>query len=83
MKIPAGNSRYFFMHKRISLAFFGLIITFGILISNLGIIAFNANNSPVSQNRSRKSLTISTSRGMIYDTNMKKIVKKVIYFFYI
>ena len=62
------------MYKRIHLAFLILIITFGILISNLGVIAFNANNSPASQNRSRKSLTISTSRGMIYDTNMKKIV---------
>lgn len=62
------------MYKRISVAFFVMILVFGILVSNLGIIVFNAENSPASYNRSKKSLTLSTSRGMIYDTNMKKIV---------
>ena len=62
------------MYKRIAIAFFMMILVFGILVSNLGIIVFNEQNSPVSYSRSEKSHTLSTSRGMIYDTNMKKIV---------
>ncbi len=62
------------MYKRITIAFLILSLVFGILISNLGFIALKTKDSPVSYNRSQKSLTLSTSRGMIYDTNMKKIV---------
>lgn len=62
------------MYKRIYLAFFGLIAVFGLLISNIGIIILNTGSSPSSQSKSSKSLIVSTSRGMIYDTNMKKIV---------
>lgn len=62
------------MYKRITVAFLVLTLVFGILISNLGFIALKTKDSPVSYNRSQKSLTLSTSRGMIYDTNMKKIV---------
>ena len=62
------------MYKRIYLSFFGLTIVFGLLISNLGIIMFNTSNSPVSQSVNAKSQILDTSRGMIYDCNMKKIV---------
>ena len=62
------------MYKRIAIAFFVMILVLGFLVSNLGVIIFKEQNSPVSYSRSEKSLTLSTSRGMIYDTNMKKIV---------
>lgn len=62
------------MHKRIALAFFSLIAIFGLLISNIGIIMLNTSISPSSQNGSTKSVVLDTSRGMIYDTNMKKII---------
>lgn len=62
------------MHKRISLAFFSLMIVFGLLISNMGIIMLKADVSPSSQETSKKSVVLDTSRGMIYDTNMKKII---------
>ncbi len=62
------------MHKRIALAFFSLIAVFGLLVSNIGIIMLNTGISPSSQSGSTKSAVLATSRGMIYDTNMKKIV---------
>ncbi len=62
------------MFKRIYLAFFGLTIIFGLLISNLGIIIFNTSNSPVAQTANTKSIVLGSSRGMIYDCNMQKIV---------
>ena len=62
------------MYKRIGIAFSLLIFVFGILISNLGIIMLKTGISPSSQGTSTKSVVLSTSRGMIYDTNMKKIV---------
>ena len=62
------------MYKRIGIAFSLLIFVFGILISNLGIIMLRTGISPSSQGTGRKSVVLSTSRGMIYDTNMKKIV---------
>ena len=62
------------MHKRISTAFFCLIIIFGILITNLGIIFSNTSVREGSLNRNTRSIEVSQSRGMIYDRNMKKIV---------
>lgn len=62
------------MHKRIGFAFFSLIAVFGLLISNIGIIMLKTDIFPSSQNGSTKSVVLSTSRGMIYDTNMKKMV---------
>lgn len=62
------------MYKRIGTAFFGLIIIFGILITNLGIIFSNAGVRESSLNRNTRSIEVSQSRGMIYDRNMKKIV---------
>jgi penicillin-binding protein 2 len=62
------------MYKRISVAFFTLIFIFGLLVSNMGIIMLKTDVSPSSQSTSKKSVVLSGSRGMIYDTNMKKIV---------
>ncbi len=62
------------MYKRISIAFFSLIFVFGFLVSNMGIIMLKTGVSPSSQSSSKKSIVISTSRGMIYDTNMSKLV---------
>lgn len=62
------------MSKRISVAFFSLIFIFGLLISNMGIIMLNSGISPSSQSASKRSAVISTTRGMIYDTNMNKMV---------
>ncbi len=62
------------MYKRIGIAFSLLIFVFGILISNMGIIMLKTGVSPSSQNTSSKSVILSTSRGMIYDTNMRKMI---------
>jgi penicillin-binding protein 2 len=62
------------MHKRISVAFFSLIFIFGLLVSNMGIIMLKTGISPSSQSTSKKSIVLSNSRGMIYDTHMKKLV---------
>lgn len=68
----------FFMHKRIGAAYFSLIIIFGILITNLGIIFSNTDVRESSLNRNTRSVEVSQSRGMIYDRNMKKIVNNTI-----
>ncbi len=62
------------MHKRICIAFFTLIMIFGILITNLGIIFSGVGIYKTSQNKNTRSIEISQSRGMIYDTKMRKIV---------
>ena len=62
------------MYKRIRIAFFTLIVIFGILVSDIGIIMLKTGLSPSSQSNSSKSVVVSTSRGMIYDRNMKKLV---------
>ncbi len=62
------------MYKRISIAFFALIIVFGILITNLGIIFSGVGIYKTSQSVNKRSVELASSRGMIYDSNMKKIV---------
>ncbi len=62
------------MYKRIGIAFFLFTVILGMLISNIGIIMFKTGVSPSSQGGSKKSIVLSTSRGMIYDANMKKLV---------
>ena len=62
------------MHKRISIAFFSLIFIFGLLVSNMGIIMLKTGVSPSSYSTSKKSIILSDSRGMIYDTNKRKLV---------
>lgn len=49
-------------------------MVFGLLIINLGIIFSGIGIFPSSQSKNTRSVDISQSRGMIYDTNMKKIV---------
>lgn len=66
------------MYKRISSAYFTLIIIFGILITNLGIIFSSIGVRESSLNRNTRSVEVSQSRGMIYDRNMKKIVNNSI-----
>ena len=67
------------MYKRISIAFFTLIIIFGILITNLGIIFSGVGIYKTSQGKNTRSIEIAESRGMIYDRNMKKIVNNTTY----
>ena len=62
------------MFKRVSLAFFGLSVVFGLLIVNLGIIIADIGSSPVTKAQSTKTYLLSSSRGMIYDRNMENIV---------
>lgn len=66
------------MYKRIGTAFFGIIVIFGILITNLGIISSQAGVRKSSANRNTRSIELSQSRGMIYDRNMKRLVNNSI-----
>lgn len=62
------------MHKRVAISFFGLMVIFGLLIINLGIIGLNPDTSKVSKESNEKSVVLGTSRGMIYDCNLKRLV---------
>ncbi|MBR5201843.1 MAG: penicillin-binding protein 2 [Clostridia bacterium] len=62
------------MYKRVSISFFGLMLIFGFLIVNLGVIGLNLNTSTSSQKTNEKSFVISTSRGMIYDCKGRRLV---------
>ena len=67
------------MHKRVAVSFFGLMVIFGILIVNLGVIGLNIGSNSASQSSNTKSVVLGTSRGMIYDCNMKKLVNSTSY----
>ena len=62
------------MHKRVAITFFGLMVVFGLLIANLGIIGLNLGTSTASQKSNEKSVVLGTSRGMIYDSNGTRLV---------
>lgn len=62
----------FFMQKRTATAFFSLMVVFGMLIVNLSYIVMQ--NTEVSDTVGTKSETVSTSRGGIYDRNLKPLV---------
>lgn len=62
------------MHKRVAVSFFSLMVVFGILILNIFFTGINLDISKTAQSVNKKSVTLDTSRGMIYDTNMKKLV---------
>lgn len=62
------------MHKRVAISFFGLMVVFGLLIVNLGFIGLDIGTSTTSQGTNSKSVILGTSRGMIYDCNMKRLV---------
>ena len=67
------------MHKRVALSFFSLIIIFGILILNIFFIGLDIEITKTAQSVNKRSVELATSRGMIYDCNMKKIVNSNIY----
>lgn len=62
------------MHKRVAVAFFGIMAVFGLLVVNLALIVIDTEISPSSQSTNTRSTLLSTSRGMIYDCNMKRLV---------
>lgn len=62
------------MHNRVAISFFSLMIVFGILILNIFFIGIDLDISETAQTVNKKSVTLDTSRGMIYDANMRKLV---------
>lgn len=62
------------MHKRVALAFFTMMAVFGLLVVNMALIVIDTEVSPSSQSTNTRSVVLSTSRGMIYDCNMKRLV---------
>lgn len=62
------------MHKRVALAFFTMMAVFGLLVVNMALIVIDTEISPSSQSTNTRSTVLSTSRGMIYDCNMKRLV---------
>lgn len=62
------------MHKRVAISFFGLMVVFGILIINIGIIGLGMDTKSASRGTSTKTLTLGTSRGMIYDCKGQRLV---------
>lgn len=68
-KIDTGD---FFMHKRVAILFFSLMVIFGMLTVNLSYVLLQ--NISASDTAGRKSETVSISRGGIYDRNLKPLV---------
>lgn len=62
------------MHKRVALTFFTMMAVFGLLVVNMALIVIDSEISPSSQSTNTRSTVLSTSRGMIYDCNMKRLV---------
>lgn len=62
------------MHKRVAISFFGLMLIFGILVINIGIIGLNIGSTATTKSTSSKSVALGNSRGMIYDTKMRRLV---------
>lgn len=62
------------MHKRVAISFFALMIIFGLLIVNLGVIGLNIGSKTTSQNSNTKNVVLGTSRGMIYDCKGERLV---------
>ena len=62
------------MHKRVVLSYLGLMLVFGLLIANIGIIGLNIGSTATSESTSNKTITLGTSRGMIYDSEMRRLV---------
>ena len=62
------------MHKRVAISFFGLMVVFGLLIINLGIIGLNLDTATASQKTNEKSIVLGTTRGMIYDCKGQRLV---------
>lgn len=62
------------MYKRVASSYFLLMLIFGFLMINLFLICINISTQPSSLSTNSRSTVLATSRGMIYDCNMKKIV---------
>lgn len=62
------------MHKRVIISFFILMLVFGALILNIFFIGLDTEITETAETANKRSLELSTSRGMIYDCNMKKLV---------
>lgn len=62
------------MHKRVALTFFTMMAVFGLLVVNMALIVIDGEISTSSQSTNTRSAVLSTSRGMIYDCNMKRLV---------
>lgn len=62
------------MYKRVATSYFLLMLVFGLLMINLFLICINISTQPSSLTGNSRSTVLATSRGMIYDCNMKKIV---------
>lgn len=60
------------MHKRVAIAFFALMVVFGMLTVNLSYILLQ--NTEVSETVGTKTETADVSRGGIYDRNLKPLV---------
>ena len=67
------------MHKRVALAYFSLMLTFGILILTIFFINLDVKITETAQSVNKRSVGLDTSRGMIYDCNMTKIVNSNTY----
>ncbi len=55
------------MYKRVAVAFFALMVVFGLLITNLAVVL--VQNTDVSESVGTKTETVNVSRGGIYDRN--------------
>lgn len=62
------------MLKRTAVSYFALMIIFGLLLVNIFLIDMDVETARSSQTSNTRSITLSSSRGMIYDCNMKKLV---------
>lgn len=55
------------------------MVVFGILILNIFFTGIDLDISKTAQTVNKKSITLDTSRGIIYDTNMRKLVNSQTY----
>lgn len=62
------------MHNRVAISFFSLMVIFGILILNIFFTGIDLDIAETAQTANKKSVTLDTSRGMIYDANGQKLV---------
>lgn len=62
------------MHNRVAISFFSLMVIFGILILNIFFTGIDKDVIEAAETVNKKSVSLDISRGMIYDTNMEKLV---------
>ena len=71
--MPIIDTGDFFMYRRTAIAYFSLMLVFGVLIVNIFLIIVSQNAVPSSQRYSTSALSLSESRGVIYDCNMQRL----------